>query len=201
MRPCALLLAATLLVACRTDQTLVTPDPHLNRMLDQPKRLAYQNDPILPRGMAMQQPPDGTMPVTAPQGEPVVLTGVAGDRWAERIPIPVDRPLVEKGRAAFDKYCAACHGDLGDARSVVAEKMALRKPRNLLDAEVRGYPPGRIYQAIRQGYGLMPPYSVQLGVTESWAVVAYVRALQRARGVRVSDLPPDVRAQLEREAP
>lgn len=192
---------AASLVACRTDQTLVAPDPHLERMLKQEKVLAYENDPILPHGMAMQLPPSGTLPVDAPMDEPAVLYGVANDRWAERIPVPLDRARLEDGRRHFETFCAPCHGELGDAQSVVADKMALRKPRNLLDAEVRGYPPGRVFQTIRQGYGLMPSYSVQLTIEETWNVVAYVRALELARGTRVAALPADVRAELAKEAP
>ena len=40
MRIVSLLVAA--LCACRTEQTIVTPDPHLNRMLKQEK-LAFPN--------------------------------------------------------------------------------------------------------------------------------------------------------------
>jgi mono/diheme cytochrome c family protein len=195
------LLLPLAMLACRTEQTLVTPDPHLERMLVQQKVLAYQDAPQLPRGMAMQQPPDGTLPVDAPLADPLVVTGVANDRWAERIPVRVDRPMIEQGRRNFETYCAACHGVLGDGDSVVASKMTLRRPQNLLGTAARDYPAGRIFQAVRVGYGLMPSYAVQLDVRDAWGVVAYVRALQRARGVRVVRLPADVRAQLEKEAP
>jgi hypothetical protein len=46
----------------------------------------------------------------------------------------------------------------------------------------------------------MPSYAVQLSVEDSWGVVAYVRALQLARGARMAELPPDVRAELVKEA-
>jgi mono/diheme cytochrome c family protein len=195
------LLLPAALAACRTEETLVTPDPHLQRMLVQEKVLAYQEAPQLPRGMAMQHPPEGTLPVDAPLGDPLVVSGVANDRWAERIPVRLDRPMLQEGRRRFEAYCAACHGVLGDGDSVVATKMLLGKPRNLLADAARAYPPGRIFQAIRAGYGLMPSYAVQLGVRDTWAVVAYVRALQRARGARVASLPPDLRVRLEKEAP
>jgi mono/diheme cytochrome c family protein len=197
--PCLLGLAA--LCACRTEQTIVTPDPHLNRMLKQEKRLAYEEDPVLPMGMAMQQPPDGTLPLSAISGQPLVTTGVAGGRWAERIPLRVDRPLIEEGRKRFDVLCATCHGVLGDGNSLVADKMALRRPPNLLDASIRSYVPGRVFQTIREGYGLMPSYAVQLSVRETWGVVAYVRALQLSQGAQIAALPTDVRTQLAREAP
>ncbi|HEX3343454.1 MAG TPA: cytochrome c, partial [Polyangiaceae bacterium] len=167
----------------------------------QEKRLPYQADPALPGGAVMQRPPEGTLPTDAPLGEPLFLAGVAGDRWADRIPMPVDRGVLEAGRRHFDTFCAACHGVLGDGDSVVARRMALRKPRDLVADDVRAYPPGRIFQAVRQGYGLMPSYRVQLGVEDTWGVVAYVRALQLARGARVAEIPDDVKAALAKEAP
>jgi mono/diheme cytochrome c family protein len=130
-----------------------------------------------------------------------VRTGAAHGHWADRIPIAVDRALVEEGRRHFDRYCAACHGILGDGDSPVADRMALRRPQNLLEDRVRGYSPGRLFQAVREGYGLMPSYAVQLSERDAWGVVAYVEALQMARGVRVADLPRGVSARLATEAP
>ena len=187
---CFLLL---LLSSCRTRDTFVNPDPHLERMLYQPKVVAY--------GQPMMQPPDGTLPASASLEDPAVRTGVAEGAWVDRIPVPVDRAMVEHGRRDFDHYCAACHGVLGDGQSVVADKMSLRRPKNLTDADARDYPPGRIFQSIRQGYGLMPSYSVQLTERDTWGVVAYVRALQIARGISVYRLPPALRDKLAKEAP
>lgn len=185
--------AIPFLSACRTRDTLVDPDPHLERMLDQPKVVAY--------GQPMMQPPEGTLPASASLDDPAVRTGAVDGGWVERIPVPVDRPMIENGRRDFDRYCAACHGVLGDGESVVATKLNLRRPKNLTDQDAREYPPGRIFQAIQQGYGLMPSYSVQLSERDSWGVVAYVRALQIARGTWVYRLPPAVRQRLAKEAP
>lgn len=192
---------ALALAGCRTEQTIVTPDPHLERMLDQPKRMPYEADPLLPGGLAMQHPPDGTMPVDALVGQPLVTTGFEEGKYADRIPIPVDRALVEMGRARFDVFCATCHGLLGDGVSAVSRKMALRKPPSLHLPPAKTDVPGQLFRTIREGYGLMPSYAVQLSVTESWAVVAYVQALQLARHVQVSTLPADLRERLTLEAP
>jgi mono/diheme cytochrome c family protein len=185
---------------CRTEQTLVTPDPHLERMLVQEKRLAYDPDPVLPKGMAMQQPPSGTMPTSAIAGSPMLAKGIAEGEYARRIPIRVDRAHIEEGRRRFQTFCAACHGVRGEGVSVVAEKMALRKPPSLLDDRVRAFPPGQLFATIQQGYGLMPSYAVQLSPEQAWGVVAYVRALQLSRKALVAELPPDVRARLAQEA-
>jgi mono/diheme cytochrome c family protein len=193
----AIVVAASLSFGCRTSQTLVKPDPHDQRMVVQPKLLPYAADPSMPDGLTMQQPPEGTLRTDAIAGAPLLATGRAGDHYASRIPLTVDRPLVEAGRVRFETFCGPCHGVLGDAVTVVAEKMGLRKPPSLHEARIRDYPPGRIFVAIRQGYGLMPSYAVQLSVAETWGVVAYVRALQLARGAHVYELPGDLRAKLE----
>lgn len=187
---CFLLLA---LLSCRTRDTFVDPDPHLERMLYQPK--------VVPYGQPMLQPPDGTLPRSASLEDPAVRLGVVDGKWVDHIPVAVDRPMVEGGQRDFDRYCAACHGILGDGDSVVADKMTLRRPKDLTDQDVRDYPPGRIFQAIRNGYGLMPSYSVQLSEKDAWEVVAYVRALQIARGTWVYRLPPALREKLSKEAP
>jgi cytochrome c len=165
-------------------------------MLKQEKLLPYEDAPNLPRGMAMQQPPDGTEPVDARLGDPLVTKGVVDGRYAEHIPVRLDRAMVENGRRQFETMCAACHGILGDADSVVAERMNLVKPANLLGAS-RGFPPGKLFEVIQLGYGLMPSYRNQLSVDDSWAVVAYVRALQLSQAVSVDRLPPVLRARLE----
>jgi mono/diheme cytochrome c family protein len=197
----AILAGVPLLLSCRTEQTLVEPDPHLERMLRQPKRLAYDEDPQLPGGMAMQAPPPGTLPSDAVVDDPARTTGVRAGHWVDRIPVRLDRAAIQRGREHFDTLCAACHGVTGDGVSVVAEKMGLRKPRDLQDPGLRGDPPGRTFETVRHGYGMMPSYAVQLSVDQTWEVVAYLTALQLSRHARIADLPPALRAQLLAEAP
>jgi mono/diheme cytochrome c family protein len=197
--PAAIALAA--FAACRTEQTIVTPDPHLERMLVQEKALPYGTSPILPNGMTMQSPPEGTLPVTTPESDSLVASGASAGHFADRIPIRIDRARIDRGESQFDTICAACHGARGDGVSAVARKMALRKPPSLVAADIRAYPPGRIFRAVRDGYGLMPSYAEALSVDDAWAVVAYVRALQWAQGIPAADLPGAMRAELAKEAP
>jgi mono/diheme cytochrome c family protein len=187
--------------ACRTEQTVVTPDPHLERMLVQEKVLPYETSPVLPHGMAMQSPPEGTLPVSAPESESIIASGVASGHFAGRIPLPVDRARIDRGEAQFDTFCATCHGARGDGVSAVAARMALRKPPSLVAPDIRAYPPGRIFRVVRLGYGLMPSYSDALSIEDAWGIVAYVRALQWAQGIPASDLPTAMRAELAKEAP
>jgi mono/diheme cytochrome c family protein len=194
-------LAALSLAACRTEQTLVKPDPHLERMLDQPKAMPYASEPLLPDQAAMQRPPEGTLPADADRRGPAVVTGIAEGKFVERIPLPVDRAMLETGRARFETFCAPCHGVLGDGDSSVARVMALRKPVNLHVPPASTDGVGEQFHTLRNGYGLMPSYAVQLSVDETWAVVAYLEALRLARHAVVAELPPDTRAYLAKELP
>lgn len=74
--------------------------------------------------------------------------------------------------------------------------MELVEPRNLLVEPVRSYPPGRIYEVIVHGFGLMPGYGERLDEPERWAIAAYVQALQLSQAVPLDALPGPVRARV-----
>ena len=170
------------------------PNLSLERMIDQPRYDPYEDADIFEDGSAMQKPPEGTVSRERFLGPPEISAGrTAGGEWVSRVPVPIDRNALEWGEERFRIYCAACHGTAGDGRSPVAENMTLRKPPSLVEPPVRAYPPGRVYRAIAEGYGMMPSYADVLAVEDRWAVVAYVGALQIAHEVELDALPPELR--------
>ncbi|MEL7483853.1 MAG: cytochrome c [Planctomycetota bacterium] len=135
-------------------------------------------------------------------------TGAGGeetdaDRWIERIPIEVDRELLELGRKNFNIYCAACHGYEGDGMGTVGQRWAGQIVANYHDEKYKDPTlftgrDGYIFYVGRQGLydanGVlrMPPFKQALDEREMWGVVAYIRALQASRGVPVdSELVPE----------
>ena len=190
-------LACCACVACLAGCDLV-PSLDLERMKDQSKREAYEAYPFFPDGMAMRRPPEGTVPRGATLGPPAVVEGIADGRFVERVPLPVTRTRLARGRERFAIFCAPCHGLAGDGASQVAENMTLRKPPSLVDADARDFPAGRIYAAITRGYGLMRSYAADLDLDDRWAVTAYVRALQLSRAVPLDDLDRALREEAER---
>jgi mono/diheme cytochrome c family protein len=169
----------------------------IERMIDQPRYDVYDPCEVCPGGTIMQAPPPGTVPRTRVIGPPELVRGVNGDGFAEAIPIPVDRELLARGRGRYDIFCAACHGRLGDGRTIVAENMPLAPPPSLLLPRIRELPPGRVYAAIAEGYGLMPSYAAQLDIADRWAVVAYLSALQLSQRVELEELPARIREEAE----
>lgn len=171
-------------------------DCSLNRMIDQPRYTSYEACEVCPEGTIMMKPPAGTVARTARLDTGELATGHTGAAFTNQIPIPVDRNVLVRGRNRFTIYCAACHGRLANGDSQVAENMTLRKPPNLTVQPYLAYPPGRIFTAITNGFGLMRSYAGELPIEDRWAVVAYVQALQLARSQTVGELP----AAIQREA-
>jgi len=49
---------------------------------------------------------------------------------------------------------------------------------------------GQLFNTVTNGIRTMPAYGPQLAVADRWAIVAYVRALQRSQNAGVADVPP-----------
>lgn len=152
-----------LLSACRWDGTWSEPTPGLQRMIDQPRVDAYARSTFFEDGMAMRRPPEGTVPWRSLQ---------------EDAPPALDAALLARGRDRFDVFCAPCHGLDGEARTPIAEDMALRAPPALFEPRVVTATDAHLHRVIVEGWGLMPSYAVRLAPRDRWAVVAYVRAVQ-----------------------
>jgi mono/diheme cytochrome c family protein len=54
-------------------------------------------------------------------------------------------------------------------------------PTNITDDERRGRPLGHIFNTITNGIRNMPAYDKQISVQDRWAIVAYVKSLQRSQ--------------------
>ena len=157
----------------------------LDPMEQQPKLQEYEATRHFEDESAMRPLVEGTVPRERD------LTG----------PPKVTAELVELGHEKFNQICTPCHGLVGDGTGSVAEKMSLRHPPSLHDAFRMKLTSERIYQAITEGYGLMPRFTTQLDAHERWAVVSYVRALQLSQNVQYDQLPADLRNELDHPKP
>jgi mono/diheme cytochrome c family protein len=162
-------------------------------MLDQKRYDPYEPSEHFDDGMAMRTPPFGTVPRSRLMASVPVSQGADDGELVERIPVELSPALVERGRDRYEIFCAPCHGLLGDSDTRVAATMTLRPPPSLHEPRLRDYPPGRIYQVITGGYGLMRSYAAELPIADRWAVVAYVQTLQLSQYAVLERLPADLR--------
>lgn len=185
------LLACATLAGCRVSERSAVRD--LERMRQQPRYETYGSSTFFDDSSAMRTPPQGTVARERVTGDALRTSGRADSVYADRIPIALDRAAVERGRGRFEIFCGPCHGVEGNGAGPVARNMTLRPPPSLYEARIRAMPPGRLYEVVTEGYGLMPSYAGDLPVDDRWKVVAYVRALQLSRFASRDGLPADAR--------
>ena len=160
----------------------------------------------------MRQPVAGTVPfggndylasAGAPRLNPELLQveddlyrGKTGDQWLTEIPVKVDAALLDRGENRFNIHCAVCHGRTG-AGNGITTLHGFVGVANLQQEKFRAMPVGEIFNTITNGKGLMSPYGHQVKATDRWAIVAWVRVLQRSQNARIADVPEPFRAELE----
>lgn len=182
------------------------PRIHLIQDMDnQPKFKAQQANPLFRDRRAMRAPVPGTVARGELQLDEHLYLGLVDGQWATTFPSPplvVDDAFMRRGRQRFDIFCSPCHGLTGNGRGTIAvraeemEEPTWVPPASLQDKQYRDRPDGHIFHTITYGIRTMPAYGSQIPVEDRWAIVAYVRALQRSRNARLEDLSPEDRAKL-----
>jgi mono/diheme cytochrome c family protein len=181
------LVLASAASACRQD------------MHDQPKFRGLRPNPFFSDGRSARP----AIPDTVARGDlgedDALASGKKDGVYVASLPVPLDRALLARGRERFDIYCSPCHSPLGDGRGMVVRR-GFSPPPSFHIPRLREAPPGYFFDVISHGFGRMQDYSAQIAVTDRWAIVAYVRALQLSQDAPLSDVPAEERARLEQEA-
>lgn len=176
-----------------------TPPIHPNLNMDFQNRFDPQERNDFFADRRSQRPPvEGTVARGNLQADDayykgVTVNGAPVDNIPERI--TVDRAFVERGQNRFNVYCSPCHGQVGDGQGVVGAQYWPVPVTSVHNERVRNAPDGYIFDVITNGIRTMPKYSHQVSVRDRWAIVAYVRALQRSQNVSQEELPEDALAQ------
>jgi len=123
-------------------------------------------------------------------------TGKMGAVYGDGIPLKVDRALLDRGRERFNINCAVCHGPMGMGNGITSQ-YGLVGIANFHDPRIRTQPDGEIFNTITSGNKTMGAYGSNVSVEDRWAIVSYIRALERGDGASVNNLPADLSAQLE----
>ena len=126
-------------------------------------------------------------------------TGKMGDHWGTGIPVPVTSELMERGQQRFTITCSMCHGATA-AGNGITKQYGLATVVTLQDERIRKMSDGEIFNTITNGKNTMMAYGPNIIVPDRWAIIAYVRALQRSQNATVADVPEDRRAELEKPA-
>jgi len=155
-----------------------------NWMRVQSKVTAQEGSTFFADGFGMRMPVKGTvardkMPYLF-KGEPELAAATLHN------PLLPTKMNFELGKKKFNIYCSPCHGYFAKGKSRLHGQFP--NPPSLHSAKVRNWPDGRIYAVIMDGQNVMPSYASQLDYNERWAVILYIKALQRSLNPKESDL-------------
>jgi len=101
-------------------------------------------------------------------------------------PLPANDYILARGKNRFQTFCVPCHGNDGEGQGLI-----ITKPE--LDEDEEGFPPpadltsrhtkeltdGRLFHILSAGQNLMFPVNFKMNVTDRWALVLYIRKLQK----------------------
>jgi len=122
-----------------------------------------------------------------------------GERWGTGIPVPVTPELMGRGQQRFNITCVMCHGATA-AGNGITKQYGLATVVSLQDERIRKMSDGEIFNTIMNGKNTMMAYGPNIIVADRWAIIAYLRALQRSQNATEADVPEDRRAELEKPA-
>ncbi len=208
----ALILVATLVLSiagCRGSLSRRTPIELFADMDRQPKLRPQAPNAFFADRRSSQLPVDGTVPRSTPVqvgGQPVYPfeevpynTGrIPGTEtnFVELMPVAVTAQLLDRGQERYAIHCGPCHGAAGDGKGVTS-KYQMVGMATFHDKRLVMMPDGEIFNTITRGKNLMQAYGPNVEVADRWAIIAYVRVLQRSHLATLDEVPEPDRALLK----
>jgi mono/diheme cytochrome c family protein len=167
----------------------VFPEWAFPGMKRQPKYKPQAESAFFSDGRVDRPIPARTVSRDPLRDDPVVTGKSGGDAWLQGFPagFVVDAAQMARGHERYTIYCQPCHGALGDGNGIT-KQYGMGATPTYHDDRLRQIAEGEIFNTITHGKGNMLPYADKLLPEERWAVVLYVRALQRAQTGSAADV-------------
>lgn len=124
-------------------------------------------------------------------------TGRMNGFYGDGLPAELNEVFLSRGQERYGIHCAVCHGATGQGNGIVTN-YGLNGVANLLQERFRTMPDGQIFNTITHGKNTMGAYGSNIAVEDRWAIVAYIRALQRSQNAQLADVPENKRAEMEK---
>lgn len=178
----------------------------------QPKLRPQAASSFYSNGLSSQLPVSGTVARSQPlevggvkvypHEDHAVNTGrlPGTTNFVANLPLPVTAQLLTRGQQRFSINCVPCHGAVGDGKGITS-KLGMVGVADLHQLRLVQMGDGEIFNTITYGKNLMGPYGANLDVPDRWAVVAYLRTLQRSRLASIEDVPVAERSKIPNAPP
>jgi len=196
------LIPVVLIARARTSNSAVPRVELIQNMDDQPKHKAQAANPLFADGRAMRAPVRGTVARGELREDDHFYRGSVDEKWATELPMKLTPELMNRGQERYDIFCSPCHGLTGHGDGMIAQRadeleMGTWTPPSSFHTELtRERADGWLFNTITNGVRNMPAYGSQIPEADRWAIVAYMRALQRSQNASLDEVPPGERAKL-----
>jgi mono/diheme cytochrome c family protein len=174
-------------------------------MDNQEKFKAQRKNEFFADGRAMRLDVAGTVAQGELRDDDHYYRGKVGAAFAKTFPSQLEISLetMARGKEQFGIYCTPCHGQDGAGQGMVHQRArALLQgtwvpPTDLHQENLLYKPVGELFDNISRGIRNMPPYARQIDVDDRWAIILYMRALQRSAAAKIQDVPESERGALK----
>ncbi len=166
------LLASAVITGCSKETTVLQYMPHMANTPNLKPQRGYDG---FGNGSGMLTPPEGAVA----RGHKPYRIATADE--AEKVlqnPLPMTEANIHRGQKIFNNYCITCHGPLGYGNGSIVNPYPI--PKSLQSDNMLKWKDGHIFHVATKGQGVMPSYAQQIQPMDRWAVILYIRALQRA---------------------
>ena len=175
----------------------------------QPKLRPQEPNAFFADGKSSREYPAGTVAHTLPllvngtavypyEDTPVNTGRISGTtNFVDTNPLPITVTLMERGQQRYQINCLPCHGPQADGNGIT-KKLGMGVVANLQEKRLVLMSDGEIFNTITYGKNLMGSYGANVTVPDRWAIVAYVRALQRSKLATLDDVPAEMKSKLKK---
>jgi mono/diheme cytochrome c family protein len=159
-----------------------------------PEGTVDHNPPYVINGKLVQV---NGKPVFPYEDAPINTGRITGTtNFIETSPVEITRQLLDRGQERFGIYCMPCHGPAGDGKGITG-KYGMISMANFHDKRLVEMGDGEIFSTLTGGKNLMPAYGAIIPVEDRWAIISYIRVLQRSQLATVEDVPEAKRGEFK----
>jgi len=184
---CVFIAMALLLVGCTQE------------MMDQARYEPLEPTDFFKDGRSSRPLVEGTVARGQLRLDTHLFEGIVNDEFVDEFPFPITREVIERGRERYDIFCAVCHDRTGAGNGMVVQR-GFTRPPSLHENRLREASLGYQFHIITKGIGDMAGMARQIPANDRWAIVAYIKALQRSQNATLRDVPTSERGGLLKQA-
>lgn len=170
------------------------------QMSRQPRYEPLEMSRFFADGQSARPPVPGTVARGQAREDAHFYAGIVDGQLATTFPFPVTLEVLERGQERYNISCTPCHGLTGAGDGMIVQR-GFSPPPTFHQDRLRNAPVGHYYNVITDGFGAMYSYGYQIEPADRWAIIAYIRALQRSQRAPLDTLSPEERAQLDGAVP